>query len=98
MRRLVALASHLALPPAPQSRHGEVPAAADEPTPTAEQRAQFDTLGYVVIDGLVPPALLARLLDACDRLTDLVRDPDGCPEWMAATGVPRRGTRPTMST
>ena len=96
-RRLAALASHLASPPAPPPRRG-VTAAGDEPTPTAEQRAQFDTLGYVVIDGLVPPALLARLLDACDRLTDLARDPDGCPEWMAATGVPRRGTRPTMST
>lgn len=91
MRRLAALASQLSSPPPPLPRRRRVPAAADEPTPTAEQRAHYDQMGYVVIDGLVPPALLTRLLGACDRLTDLARDPDACPEWMAATGRTTQG-------
>jgi hypothetical protein len=56
-------------------------AAAMQPTPTASQREQYDRLGYVVIDGLVSPDLVARLLDASNRLVELARS-SSPPAWL----------------
>ena len=56
-----------------------------EPPPTAAQREHYDRLGYVIIDGLVPPDMVRRLLEASNRLVDEARS-GSPPEWLASSG------------
>lgn len=96
MHRLCVLHRHLrfcgdrtpALSRSKPSAHAAT-AAASEPTPTALQREQYDRLGYVVIDGLVSPDLVARLLEASNRLVEMARSSNP-PAWLPS------GSRTTL--